>query len=146
MNMKKTAAMVTILAGIIIISGFIYTQSSKPAPLHGPEYLASCEGLGPKESGECVRRIQSNISICETLNTYEKNDCYSSAAQINANLSICDRIQGDYNDERKNNCIFGVAFSMASQSRNSSYCNLTATISDRDQCLNGMAILYPTIQ
>ena len=106
----------------------------KPATNYTPDYLSSCSRINDIFiRGECIRNIQKNPSICKTIsNEDDKDGCFQASAQILENNSICNFV---IYEARKNNCYFGVAFRKAMASNNTSDCDMTLSIKDKDECL-----------
>jgi len=142
--MKKYTMLIFLFIFVIVFSGCksIHVESSNDKPgVPLPPHLANCVGLNASATGECVRETYSNISLCEKLDDYWKDYCYTQNANIFQNSSVCEHVQ---DLGRKDNCYFSVAVKLAYTTKDPAYCNIiniTNAKQDREECLWGLFII-----
>ena len=138
---------------------FLLIACSKPSNQIGvrpagppPNYLSSCKEFiqDSGKYGNCTRQLLSNASYCFAVtDKYEREDCFSGSAIALENFSLCGNIEHGNNvdyerysyDLKYLNCYLGVAAKLAIENKNSSYCDITLTKRDKDDCLWGLFIL-----
>jgi len=150
--MKKNAFyFLAILVFLLIACAQIPNPPTKPAG-PSPLYLAPCKEYinNSYRYGDCIRELLTDEAICyEAVDKFEQEDCFGQTAVNLRNFSICNNIEHGNNidyekysyDLKYLNCYFGVAVKLANENKNSSYCDITLTKRDKDDCLWSLFIL-----
>jgi len=139
--MKQHILIVLFCIALILLSGCksIITESTNDKPGRPlPSHLAHCEGLNASASGDCIRKTYSNVTFCEGLDDYWKDDCYTENAKIFQNSSVCEYVQ---DSGRKDTCYVGVATKLAYTTKDPKYCDIAVSERGKDECLLGLFIL-----